>query len=185
MKRYTKRDFPLEQIRRHLEPGHIVLVSSAHKGETNIKTMVWHMMMEFTPALFGCIISNRNHSFELIRKSGECAINVPTAELAEVVVGIGNCTGGKIDKFEKFGLTKAPAELVTAPLIAECYASFECRLYDGSRIDKYNFFIWEVVKAHVAPSAKHPKTIHYKGEGEFRVVGETIDLAKKFRPEYL
>jgi flavin reductase (DIM6/NTAB) family NADH-FMN oxidoreductase RutF len=185
MKRHTKQDYPLEHIRRHLETGPIVLVSSANKGDTNIMTMGWHMMMEFTPALFGCIISNANHSFELIRKSGECVINVPTAELAEIVAGIGNCTGGKIDKFEKFGLTKTPADIVEAPLIAECYASFECRLYDGSRIDKYNFFIWEVVKAHVAPAVKHPKTIHYKGEGQFRVAGETIDLAKKFKPEYL
>ena len=112
-------------------------------------------------------------------------INVPTMELAEAVVGVGNCTGGKIDKFEKFALTKAPAEIVHAPMIAECYANFECRLYDGSRIEKYNFFIWEVVKAHVAPSVKHPKTIHYKGEGEFRIAGDTIDLAKKFKPEYL
>jgi len=185
MKKYTKHDYPLEQIRRHLETGPIVLVSSAWKGETNIMTMGWHMMMEFTPALFGCIISNANHSFELIRKSGECVINVPTADLAEAVVGVGNCTGGKIDKFEKFELTKAPAKIVNAPMIAECYANFECRLYDGSRIEKYNFFVWEVVKAHVAPAVKHPKTIHYKGEGEFRVAGDTIDLAGKFKPEYL
>jgi len=185
MKRHTKQDFPLEHIRRHLETGPIVLVSSAWKGETNIMTMGWHMMMEFTPALIGCIISNQNHSFGLIRKSGACVINVPTVDMAEIVVGIGNCTGGRIDKFEKFGLTKAAAEMVEAPLIAECYASFECRLYDASRIDKYNFFVWQAVKAHVAPAVKHPKTIHYKGEGQFRVAGETIDLAGKFKPEYL
>ena len=185
MKRYTKKDFPLEHIRRHLETGPILLVSSAWKGETNIMTMGWHMMMEFTPALFGCIISNQNHSFGLIRKTGECVVNVPTAELATTAAGIGNCSGCDVDKFEKFGLTKAPAAIVQAPLIAECYANFECRLYDASRIDKYNFFIWEVVKAHVAPAVKRPRTIHYKGEGEFRVAGETINLAKKFRPEYL
>ena len=185
MKRHKKQDFPLDQIRRHLETGPIVLVSSAWKGETNIMTMGWHMMMEFTPALIGCIISNANHSFGLIRKSGECVINIPTVEMADTVVGIGNCTGGTIDKFEKFALTKAEAKFVDAPLIAECYASFECRLYDASRIDKYNFFVWEVVKAHVAPAMKNPKTIHYKGEGQFRVAGETIDLARKFKPEYL
>lgn len=185
MKHYQKEDYPLEQIRQHLEPGPIVLVSSAWNDEINIMTMGWHMMMEFTPALFGCVISNANHSFELIRMSGECVINVPTQDLADVVVGIGNCTGGEIDKFAKFGLTKTPADIVSAPLIAECYASFECRLYDGSQIPKYNLFIWDVVKAHVAPSPKHPKTIHYKGEGEFRVAGETINLRKKFRPEIL
>ena len=48
MKAFTKRDFPVSQIRRFLEPGPIVLVSSARKGETNIMTMGWHTVMEFT-----------------------------------------------------------------------------------------------------------------------------------------
>jgi flavin reductase (DIM6/NTAB) family NADH-FMN oxidoreductase RutF len=55
-RRFTKKDFPLVDIRRHLETGPIVLVSSAWKGRTNIMTMGWHMMMEFSPALFGCYI---------------------------------------------------------------------------------------------------------------------------------
>ncbi len=45
MKRYRKHDFPTDQIRRFLEPGPIVLVSSAWKGERDIMTMGWHMMM--------------------------------------------------------------------------------------------------------------------------------------------
>ena len=45
---YTKKDFPIANVRRFLEPGPIVLVSSAHKGETNIMTMGWHMIMEFS-----------------------------------------------------------------------------------------------------------------------------------------
>lgn len=185
MKRYAKKDYPLHQIRRHLETGPIVLVTSAWGGKTNIMTMGWHMMMEFTPALFGSIISNLNYSFGLIRKSGECVVNVPTVDLAGIVAGIGNCTGEDIDKFERFGLTRTKARTVAAPLIAECYASFECRLYDGSQIGKYNLFIWEVVKAHVSPTPKYPRTIHYKGDGQFRVAGETISLRKKFREDYL
>jgi flavin reductase (DIM6/NTAB) family NADH-FMN oxidoreductase RutF len=51
MPRYTKKDFPVWNIRRFLEPGPIVLVSSAHKNETNIMTMGWHMVMEFSPSL--------------------------------------------------------------------------------------------------------------------------------------
>jgi flavin reductase (DIM6/NTAB) family NADH-FMN oxidoreductase RutF len=58
MPTYTKKDFPTENVRRFLEPGPIVLVSSAHKGKTNIMTMGWHMMMEFQPALIGCCISS-------------------------------------------------------------------------------------------------------------------------------
>ena len=44
-------------------------------------TMGWHTVMEFTPSLVGCVISEGNHSFEMIRNSGECVINVPTSDL--------------------------------------------------------------------------------------------------------
>jgi hypothetical protein len=39
MKGYRKRDFPLDRIRRFLEPGPIVLVSSAWHDESDIMTM--------------------------------------------------------------------------------------------------------------------------------------------------
>ena len=94
-----KRDFPVDDVRRFLEPGPIVLVSSAWKGKTNIMTMGWHMVMGESPSLVGCFIWDQNHSFEMIRKSRECVINVPTVDLAKTVVGIGNTSGADIDKF--------------------------------------------------------------------------------------
>ncbi|MFO7261039.1 MAG: flavin reductase family protein [bacterium] len=186
MPRYPKkRDFPVSQVRRYLEPGPIVLVSSKWKGRTNIMTLGWHTVMEFTPSLVGCVISEANHSFRMIRESGECVINLPTTALTDVVVGIGNTTGAEIDKFAHFGLTPDEAEEVGAPLIRECHANFECRLYDDALVDRYNFFIFEVVKAHVAPSPKYPETLHYTGDGVFMVSGKIISRRSKFRPEML
>ena len=72
-----------------------------------------------------------------------------------------------------------------APLIRECHANFECKLADSALIDKYNFFIFEVVKAHVAPSPKHPETLHYTGDGVFMVAGKIISRRAKFKPEML
>ena len=115
-------------------------------------TMGWHTVMEFTPSLVGCVIASGNYSFDLVRKSRECVINLPTTALTDTVIGIGNTTGAELDKFEHFGLTAQPAEHVKAPLIAECHANFECRLADDALVDKYNFFIFEIVKAHVAKS---------------------------------
>ncbi len=185
MKAHRKKDYPLDQIRRHLETGPIVLVSSAWKGRTNIMTMGWHMMLDFTPALFGCYIWEGNHSYEMICKSEECVVNVPTLDLAEQVVGVGNTTGAEIDKFARFGLTPGTAAKVGAPLIDECYASFECRLAEGKLVASHNLFIWEVVQAHVASSPKNPRTLHYRGQGQFMVAGRTIDLSAKFKPEML
>jgi flavin reductase (DIM6/NTAB) family NADH-FMN oxidoreductase RutF len=186
MPNYVKKDFPLHNIRRFLEPGPIVLVSSAYRNETNIMTMGWHMMMEFSPALVGCLISSANYSYELIRKSRQCAINLPTVDLAETVVKIGNSSGRDIDKFAEFKLTPKPGAHVRAPLIDECYANFECSLVDSGWIKKYNVFIFEVVKAHVATSPKVPKTIHYRGDGEFMISGEeTRKWRRLFRPGML
>ena len=61
MRRYTKKDFPIDNVRRLLEPGPIVLVSSAHAGDTNIMTMGWHMVMEFQPSGIMPIENVDNH----------------------------------------------------------------------------------------------------------------------------
>jgi flavin reductase (DIM6/NTAB) family NADH-FMN oxidoreductase RutF len=184
-KRSAKIDLPVSSVRRYLEPGPVVLVTSAHGGARNIMTMGWLTVMEFTPSLLGCVIAQSNYSFELVRKSGDCVINLPTTALTDAVVGVGNTTGAEIDKFARFALTPQPARQVGAPLIGECHANFECKLFDGSLIDKYNFFIFEVVKAHVARAPRHPQTLHYTGDGVFMVAGKIISRRRQFKPELL
>lgn len=180
-----KKDFPVGEIRRYLEPGPVVLVSSRWKGKTDIMTMGWHTVMEFTPSLIGCVIADSNHSFKLIRKSGQCVINLPTSALTDAVVGIGNTSGAEVDKFKTFGLTPDAAKKVGAPLIRECHANFECKLHDDALVRTYNFFIFEVVKAHVAASPRHPQTLHYTGDGVFMIAGKIVNRRSRFEPHML
>jgi flavin reductase (DIM6/NTAB) family NADH-FMN oxidoreductase RutF len=180
-----KRDFPVSGIRRFLEPGPVVLVSSAWRGRTNIMTVGWHTVMEFSPSLVGCVISEGSHSFEMIRRSRQCVINVPDAQLAKTVVGIGNCSGADMDKFDAFGLTAVEAAEVDAPLVGECFVNLECRLADARLVRAYNFFVFEVVKAHAAATSREPRTIHYRGDGRFMLSGRALNLRRHFRREYL
>lgn len=184
-KLFAKADFPVSQVRRFLEPGPVVLLSSRWQGKNNIMTLGWHTVIEFTPSLVGCVIARTNHSFEMIRRSGECVINLPTRPLTGEVVRIGNSSGAGIDKFAAFGLTAVDAERVEAPLIGECHASFECRVHDRSLVGKYDFFILEVVKAHAAESLRHPKTIHYTGDGVFLESGKAFSRRSLFRSALL
>jgi len=165
---------PLHEVRRYLEPGPVVLVSSLHEGERDIMVMGWHTVMEFSPSLIGCVISSANHSHGLIRASGECVINLPTTSLLEAVLGVGSTSGADIDKFDAFGLTPEDSEIVVAPSIRECHAQFECRLHDDSLVGRYDFFIWEIVAARARTSPRHPETLHYKGDGVFMKSGEVI-----------
>jgi flavin reductase (DIM6/NTAB) family NADH-FMN oxidoreductase RutF len=177
----TKRSYPLSKVYGLLEPGPVVLLTTAHKGRLNVMSQSWHTMMEFEPPLVGCIVSGNNFSFEALRKTRECVINIPTAELADKVVAVGNSTGRRTDKFHAFGLTPQPATLVAAPLIAECYANLECRIADTRMVNRYNFFVLEVVKAWIDPAIRDPRTLHHRGRGAFMTAGETIKLPSRMK----
>ena len=171
-----KKSFPQSEVYRLLEPGPVVLVTTVRAGRANVMPMSWHLMMEFEPPLVGCVVSNRNYSFASLKASRECVINIPTVEQAETVVACGNTSGRRVDKLKVFGLTPVAAAVVKAPLIAECYASLECKVIDRRLAAQYNFFVLEVVKAWIDPRQKHPRTMHHRGEGEFLVAGRTITL---------
>ena len=177
----AKKSLPLSKVYGLLEPGPVVLVTTASKGRPNIMAMSWHMMIDFEPPIVGCVISNRNYTFEILKASRECVINIPTVELAEKVVGCGNTSGRKTDKFKVFGLTQSPALCVKAPLIDECYANLECQVVDGKMVVKYNLFILEVLKAWINPAMADPRTIHHRGRESFMVAGETIKLSSKMK----
>lgn len=175
-----KRPFPVARARKYLETGPVLLVSSQSGDESDVMTLGWHMVMEFQPSLVACMISAGNHSFGLIRESGACVLNLPTADMVDVVSKIGNSTGAAIDKFQAFGLTTEPAAKVQAPMISECHAGFECELYDDTLIETYNVFVFEIVAAHVRPEPDYPETLHYTGDGIFRTLGPTIDRSALF-----
>ena len=73
----AKKSFPLSKVYGLLEPGPVIMVTTARDGNPNIMTMSWHTMMEFEPPQVGCVISNRNYSFDLLKATKECVINIP------------------------------------------------------------------------------------------------------------
>jgi len=177
----TRRSFPMSKVYGLLEPGPVVLLTTSHKAIANVMTMSWHTMMEFEPPLVGCIVSQNNFSFTALKVTRQCVLNVPTTELASKVVGCGNTSGRRVDKFEAFGLTPVPAAMVAPPLIAECYANLECRVVDTRLMNRYDFFVLEVIKAWVDPARKDPRTLHHRGRGAFMVAGNTIRLPSNMK----
>jgi flavin reductase (DIM6/NTAB) family NADH-FMN oxidoreductase RutF len=175
------KEFSLSKVYQLLEPGPVVLLTTADKGKSNVMTMSWHMMVEFEPPLVACVVSSADYSFAALKSTRECVIAIPPLELAPVVVQVGNTSGRDLDKFDAFGLTPMPAERVAPPLVAECFANIECKVIDTRLVNKYNIFVLEVLKAWIDPSHKTPKTIHHHGYGTFVVDGETITLKSKMR----
>jgi flavin reductase (DIM6/NTAB) family NADH-FMN oxidoreductase RutF len=176
-----RRSLPLAQVYRLLEPGPVVLVTTARAGRANVMAMSWHTMMEFEPPLVGCVLSEANYSFGLLRATRECAINVPGAEMSNQVVACGNTSGRDVDKFSEFGLATMPAGVIAAPLLRDCIANLECRVVDARLVRKYNFFVLEVVKAWIDPRRRDAPTLHHRGMGRFMVAGRTIRLPSRMK----
>jgi flavin reductase (DIM6/NTAB) family NADH-FMN oxidoreductase RutF len=177
----NKRSLALSKVYGLLEPGPVLLLTTSHKGVANVMTLSWHTMLEFEPPLVGCVVSQNDFSFTALSATRQCALNIPTVELAAQVVGCGNASGAQVDKFARFGLKQVPAGQISAPLIAACYANLECRVVDTRMKNRYNFFVLEVVKAWIDPSNQAPRTLHHRGYGAFMVAGETIKLASSMR----
>ena len=174
------KDLSLSKVYRLLEPGPVVLLTTARAGRANVMTMSWHMMVEFEPPLVACVVSEADHSFAALRATKECVIAVPALELAPTVVKVGNCSGRDVEKFERFHLTPVPATRVAPPLVAECFANLECRVVDTRLVNKYNLFVLEVLKAWSDPAQKNPRTIHHHGYGKFVVYPVYVRTRKSF-----
>jgi flavin reductase (DIM6/NTAB) family NADH-FMN oxidoreductase RutF len=173
------KNLSLSKVYQLLEPGPVVLLTTSYKGRPNVMTMSWHMMVEFEPPLIACVVSEANYSFLALRSTKDCVVAIPSATLAKKVVQVGNCSGRSMDKFGKFGLTPILAQHVTAPLIGECFANFECRVVDTRLVRKFNLFVLQVLKAWVDPPHIESKTIHHRGYGRFVVDGRTIVLKSR------
>jgi flavin reductase (DIM6/NTAB) family NADH-FMN oxidoreductase RutF len=57
------KNLPLAKVYQLLEPGPVVLLTTARNGRTNVMTMSWHMMAEFEPPLVACVVGNADFSF--------------------------------------------------------------------------------------------------------------------------
>jgi flavin reductase (DIM6/NTAB) family NADH-FMN oxidoreductase RutF len=177
----ARRALALGEVYRLLEPGPVVLLTTAARGRANVMTMSWHMMMEFEPPLVGCIVSGRNFSFAALRRTRECVLAIPDERIARQAVRCGNVSGRDVDKFARIGLTPLPASAVRAPLVAECWANLECRVVDTRNVERYNMFVLEVVQAWIDRAVRQPRTLHHQGRGRFMIAGATLRLPSKMK----
>ncbi len=175
------RQYDLSKVYQLLEPGPVVLLTTASNGRANVMTMSWHMMVEFEPPLVACVVSEANFSFAALRSTGEAVIAIPARGLADKVVKVGNCSGRNDDKFKRFGLTPLPSRQVGPPLIKECFSNLECRTKDTRLVKRYDLFILEILKAWIDPAQKNPKTLHHRGYGSFAVDGAIIKLKSRMK----
>ena len=161
-----------------LEPGPVVLLTTHAGGRSNIMTISWTMVVDFTPQ-FALTTGPWNYSFAALQKTKECVIAIPTVDLLDQVVGVGTCSGADTEKFARFGLTPLPGEQVQAPLIRECLANIECKVVDI--VKQHNIVVLDGVAAYFDSDRQEQRTIHAVGDGTFVVDGRRLNRREMMR----
>ncbi|WP_321531459.1 flavin reductase family protein [uncultured Desulfuromonas sp.] len=161
-----------------LEPGPVILVTTHDGHKSNIMTISWTMVMDFTPS-FALTTGPWNYSYTALTQTKECVLSIPTIDLLDQVVGVGTCSGSTTDKFAAFGLTPLPAEHIKAPLIKECLANIECRVTEI--MPEQHIVVLEGLEAWFDKERQETRTLHAKGDGTFIVDGHQLDRREMMR----
>ena len=162
-----------------LYPNSVVLASCSYEGKDNIITLAWVTTACFDPPTIVCAIRNTRYSHELIKKSGEFVVNVPTEKIVRETDFCGQVSGRDTDKFSECNFTKVKASQVKAPLIGECPVNIECKVKEIVHLGSHDLFVGEIVAVNVDEELIEKESINYKktspiayARGDYWTLGE-------------
>jgi flavin reductase (DIM6/NTAB) family NADH-FMN oxidoreductase RutF len=137
-----------------ISPKPVVLVTCAdERGRPNIITIAAVAGASHEPPMFVISVREDRYSYQLIDKTREYVINVPTVDMVEQVIFCGRLSGRNVDKFKEAKLTPSPAKVVKPPLIAECPINIECKVVAAIKPGTHMLYVGQVVATHVEEGA--------------------------------
>ncbi|MBO5270818.1 MAG: flavin reductase family protein [Clostridia bacterium] len=162
-------------------PPALVTCGSLDGGDANVLTIAWTGIINTVPPKTYISVRPKRHSYPIIKAHGEFVVNLPTAALIRAVDSCGVYTGAKMNKFERFGLTPEAASVVSAPVIAECPLSLECRVTDVIPLGSHDMFLADIVAVDVCESLLDESgKLHLDRAGLLAFAhGEYFELGKK------
>lgn len=122
-----------------------VMVTSGTMEKSNIMTVAWTGIQNTNPAIVYISVRPERYSYNLIKESGEFAINLTNKELAYATDWCGVKSGAQFDKFKEMKLTKQKANFIKCPLIEESPVSVECKVIEIKELGSHHMFVAEVL----------------------------------------
>ncbi|KPV61880.1 MAG: Flavin reductase like domain protein [Candidatus Bathyarchaeota archaeon BA2] len=170
-----KVEVPLSSAYRLLHPRLVVLVSCVDEaGKANVITLAWSMPVSINPPIVAISIAPKRYSHQLIEKTKEFVVNIPTMDIVRETLFCGRRSGKTCDKFKETRLTPLPAKMVQPPIIKECVAHLECKLHKQITVGDHTLFIGRVLTAYADDGVfddkfdlKKVKPIYHMGGDDF------------------
>lgn len=134
-------------------PKLATVVTVKAKGRENALAVAWHCALSFEPPLYGVAISPKRFSYRLILEAKEFTINFLPIERVRLIAAVGRTSGREFNKFERFQIaTEKPAK-ISAPILRDAYAAYECKLVEHHTYGDHEWFVGEVVAVHYLQEA--------------------------------
>ena len=132
-----------------LAPVPPALVTCANGEEQNVLTVAWTGITNTVPPKTYISVRPSRHSYEIIKQSGEFAINLTTKDLVRAADWCGVHTGAKVNKFERCRLKTEPASVIGCPILSDSPLVLECRVTDVIPLGSHDMFLADIVAADV------------------------------------
>ncbi|MFX0171794.1 MAG: flavin reductase family protein [Candidatus Hodarchaeota archaeon] len=147
----NKRTVPFDRSLYLLHPYNSSLITSKGRtGEINVMTVAWITPVSVDPPLLAMSIRPERYSYKLIIERREFVVNIPTIDQAQEVLFCGRKSGKDFDKFQKTSLTHQKAKKVSVPIIKECAAHLECKIFKTITLGTHALIIGQIVEAYAS-----------------------------------
>jgi flavin reductase (DIM6/NTAB) family NADH-FMN oxidoreductase RutF len=134
---------------RLINHGPTVLVSSAHGGMEDVMAASWACGLDISPPKVTLVVANGSKTRELIERSGEFVLQVPTARQAALTLAVGSRSlAEEPDKLVQSGVELFRVAGVKVPFVAGCAAWLYGKVVPEPHVQSvYDLFIGEVIGA--------------------------------------
>ena len=132
-----------------LSPLPPALISSGTMEKPNVMTAAWTGIIASEPAMTYVSVRPSRYTHEIISKTKEFVINLPTLDLADITDWCGVKSGRDTDKFKQTGLTAEACQFVKAPAIAQSPVSIECKVVNVQHYGSHDMFVAEILGVNV------------------------------------
>lgn len=161
----------------NLYPVPIVMVTCGEyeKGEKNIITVAWTGIINTEPPMAYISVRPNRYSYNIIKKTGEFVINLPTKDLTFATDYSGLKSGKDINKFKELNLTPEKAPNLNCAIIKESPINIECKVKEIIELGTHHMFI-----ANIISTLADEKYIGETGKLNFEKTNPICYLNKKY-----
>lgn len=104
-------------------------LTTASAGKTNTMTIAWgNIGFMWGQPIFTVMVRPSRYTQQLIEQSGEFTVSIPLADMQQALSVCGAKSGRDTDKFALAGLSLAPGQKISTPVIAGCGLYYECKV---------------------------------------------------------